>query len=178
MHPALRLAATALPLCLPVLVGCGAGSAPVTDALVPAAAASSSTPAAGRTVDLQATARGACDEGSAGAVVLGDLDGDADEESAVPLSCAGGEATRVLVYGGGAVGAPRLLGEALPAGERGVVHAVEVRDGHLVVSALTDTTPGDGDADTALTLRWRSVGGTLQLVDRWTDPAYVLEVDE
>lgn len=113
-----------------------------------------------------------------GGPVFGDLDGDGVDEAAVVLACGGApEPTSVLVYRGDAAG-PVLVGDALPAEERATVHDAQVRDGHLVVTALAHSEPGaEGEPDVAVTSRWVVQAQALQRTDRWTDPAFVLEVD-
>ena len=111
--------------------------------------------------------------GTARAVVLGDLDGDGREEAAVPVECPADEPDAVLVFAGTA-DAVVQLGDALPADERGRLHATEVRDDHLVVTAVA---PGADGADVAVTSRWAVRAAVLERTDRWEDPVEVLGTD-
>jgi hypothetical protein len=134
-----------------------------------------------RTADwAQVALPAGCADPKRGAAVYGDLDGDGRLEAALPAVCAGPDGTwgSVGVYSGTAA-RPRLLGDALPAGEHGRLQAVEVRDGHLVVSAFGWTSPDHaGDPDLAVTTRWRTSGDALRRTDRWVDPAEVLSADD
>lgn len=109
-----------------------------------------------------------CD-GTAGERVTGDLDGDGAPETAVPVSCPAADA--VVVYSG-----LYELGNALPAEEGAELHAVEVRDGYLLVVGRVELGEGEAD-DVALTTRWQVRDGALVRTDRWLDPASVLGVD-
>lgn len=116
-----------------------------------------------------------CD-GPTDAPVFGDIDADGHAEAAVVVRCPAGTSSAVLVYGGDAADV-RLLGDALPAEERASVHAVEVRDSYLVVTALTRSDGTSGEPDLAVTSRWLREGPALRRTDRWLDPAFVLSVD-
>jgi len=121
---------------------------------------------------------GACPDARPGPAVLGDLDGDGRDEAAVPLTCPGAphDTSSVFVYAGTA-SRQLFLGDALPPRERGELHALQLREAHLVVTALTRERP-DAEPDTAVTTRWVVRDGKLVRTDRWEDPAAVLVVDE
>ena len=120
----------------------------------------------------QRVAPAPCPEPEVGPAVAGDLDGDGADEVAVPVRCPGPGSVPVFA---GTAEDPRRLGDALPAEERARLYAVEVRDGHLVVTAVR---PAEGGGeDTAVTTRWVVRGGSLTRTDRWEDPASVLGVD-
>lgn len=113
-----------------------------------------------------------CPDPEVGAAVAGDLDADGVDEVGVPVRCPGPGSVPVFA---GTAEDPRRLGDALPAEERARLYAVEVRDGHLVVTAVR---PAEGGGeDTAVTTRWVVRGGQLTRTDRWEDPASVLGVD-
>ena len=120
-----------------------------------------------------------CPDARAGAASYGDLDADRVDEAAVPVTCgAAGQQVEVLVYAG-AANAPRLVGKALTAAEGETVHAVQFRDHHLIVTTLAHSSSGrSGKPDVAVTSRWVLTAGALQRTNRWTDPAYLLEIDE
>jgi hypothetical protein len=125
------------------------------------------------------TASDACAVGRVDPASYGDLDGDGRDEAAVPVVCTpDGSAAEVLVYTGEPA-APSLLGKALDAVERSRVHAVEFRDRRLVVTSLAHGPQSSGgEPDTAVTTRWVLDRGRLLETDRWTDPAYVLHIDD
>jgi hypothetical protein len=133
-----------------------------------------------QTVDWSAvTASDACAGARVDPPSYGDLNGDGRDEAAVPVVCTpDGSAAEVLVYTGEPA-APSLLGKALDAAERGRVHAVEFRDRRLVVTSLAHGPQSSSDEpDTAVTTRWVLDRGRLLETDRWTDPAYVLHIDD
>lgn len=149
------------PLALPPAPTASASAAP-------SASASSSVRSTTSTAPTPAAPELPCD-GTADAPLTGDLDGDGAPETAVPVRCPQSDA--VLVFAGS-----EELGNALPAEEQAELHAVEVRDGYLVVVALAEHGEGAED-DVAVTTRWQVRSGALVRTDRWLDPAYVLEVD-
>jgi hypothetical protein len=125
-------------------------------------------------------ARVACTGGRAGTAVYGDLDLLPGLEAAVPVTCPGGRRPYddLLVYTGPAA-APRLLGDALPATERGHLQSADFRDHSLVVGFLTRTEASSSTAaaETAVTTRWVREGDRLRRTDRWEDPASVFGAD-
>jgi hypothetical protein len=118
-----------------------------------------------------------CSGAQAGPAVYGELEGSDGLAAAVPFGCGAGEGLFdvVLVYAG-AAGAPRLLGNALPAEERGELQGMDFRDGALVVGALGHAEPGtSGPRDAGVTGRWVRDGDGLRRTDRWVDPASVFD---
>lgn len=198
-------AVVVIPLVLASVAGCGAGgrqpdalrvsaadvTAPVSGApddpaltppAGPATPAAVQPPAPGDLSEVDWSNRSydaTCRGGQAAPPVFADLDADGATEAFVPVSCPDrpGVTAGIWAYTGRAV-EPRLLGDALPVADAGRLHAIQVRDGHLVVTTTVWSGPAaGGEPDLAVTSRWVLEGAGLRRTDRWIDPAHVLEVD-